>query len=96
MLNGGKIPSVLHPITDKQTVIKYDFIEKNIKNVIHNLNSNKAYEHMISMYMLQICGKSIIKPLQILYEQCLEKGCFPDEWKKANNAPAHTKMTNSY
>ena len=48
---------------------------------------------MISMHMLQICGKSIIKPLQILYEQCLEKGCFPDEWKKANNVPAHTKMT---
>ena len=32
--------------------------------------------------MFKICGKSIIKPVQIIYKQCLEKDCFPDEWKK--------------
>ena len=34
--------------------------------------------------MFKICGKSIIKPVQIIYKQCLEKDCFPDEWKKVN------------
>ena len=46
--------------------------------------------------MLKICGKSIIKPLLIIFKKCLEKGCFPNEWKKANVVPVHKKMTNSY
>ena len=46
--------------------------------------------------MLEKCGKYIIKPLQIIYKQCLEKGCFPDECKKANVVYVHKKMTNSY
>ena len=41
--------------------------------------------------MLKIFGKSIIKPLLIIYKKCLEKGCFPNEWKKANIVPVHKK-----
>ena len=37
--------------------------------------------------MLKICGKSIMRPLQIIYKQCLEKGCLIDEWKKGNTVP---------
>ena len=50
---------------------------------------------MISRRMLQICGESIIKFLLIIYKKCLGKGCFPNEWKKANVVPVHKKMTNS-
>ena len=32
---------------------------------------------MIGMCMLKICGKSIIKPLQIIYKQYLDKDCIP-------------------
>ena len=46
---------------------------------------------MISIRMLKICGKSIIKPLLIIYKKCLEKGCFSSEWKKANVVPVHKK-----
>ena len=46
--------------------------------------------------MLKMCGKPIIKPLRIIYKKSLEKGCFPNEWKKANVVPVHKKMTNSY
>ena len=54
--------------------------------------SNKAHGHdMISIRMLKICGKFIIKPLQIIYKKGLEKGCFPNEWKKANVVPVHKK-----
>ena len=41
--------------------------------------------------MLKIYSKSIIKPLLIIYKKCLEKGCFPNEWKKANVVPVHKK-----
>ena len=56
-----------------------------MENVIQSLDSNKAHGHgMISIRMLKICGKSIIKSLLIIYKKCLEKGCFPNEWKNAN------------
>ena len=42
------------------------------------------------MRMLNICGKSIIKSLLIIYEKYLEKGCFLNEWKKANVVPVHS------
>ena len=42
--------------------------------------------------MVKICGKSIIKPLLIIYKKYLEKGCFPTEWKKAIVVPVHKKM----
>ena len=38
---------------------------------------------MINIRITKIYDKSIIEPLQITYKQCLEKGCFPNEWKKA-------------
>ena len=36
---------------------------------------------MISISMLKIYSKSIIKPLLITYKKYLEKGCFLNEWK---------------
>ena len=56
------------------------------------MQTNKAHGHgMISIRMLTLGGKSITMPLQIIYKQCLEKGCFPNEWKKANVFPVHKK-----
>ena len=49
---------------------------------------------MISIPMLKICGKSVVKPVLIIYKKCLEKGCFPNKWKKANVILVHTTMTN--
>ena len=46
---------------------------------------------MINICMLKICCKSIINPLLIIYKKLLEKGCFPNKWKKANVVPVHEK-----
>ena len=82
--NGSEIPSFLHPKTDK-SLSNITFTEKDIEKVIQSLDPNKAHGHdMISIRMLKICGKSIIKSLLIIYKKCLEKGCFPNEWKNAN------------
>ena len=49
------------------------FTEKDIEKVIQNLDLNKAHGHgMISIHMLKICDKSIIKPLLIIFKKCLE------------------------
>ena len=89
--NGSEIPSFLHPKTRK-SLSNITFTEKDIEKIIQNLDSNKAHGHdMISIRMLKICGKSIIKPLLMIYKKCLEKGRFANEWKKANVVPVHKK-----
>ena len=72
-------------------------LKKDMEPVIQNLDSNKGHGHdMISIPMLKKCGKSITKPLLIIYKKRLEKGCFPNEWNQANVVPVHKKMTKSY
>ena len=41
--------------------------------------------------MLKVCRPSIYKPLEIIFNQCLETGVFPCEWKKDNIVPIHKK-----
>ena len=42
---------------------------------------------MISIRMIKLCGISICKPLEIIFQNCLLLGKFPSEWKKANVVP---------
>ena len=66
MDNGSGLPSVLHPKTDEY-LSNTTFTEKDIEKVIHNLDSSKTRgSGMISLRMLKICSKSMIKPLQII------------------------------
>ena len=49
------------------------------------MNSNKAHGHDgVSMRTLKICGPSVIKPLTLLFNNCLRYGVFRNDWKKAN------------
>ena len=41
--------------------------------------------------MLKICDSSIVKPLSIIFENCLQSGSFPNNWKKSNVMPIHEK-----
>ena len=41
--------------------------------------------------MIKLCGNSICKPLSIIFNDCLNKGKFPHEWKKANVVPVYKK-----
>ena len=41
--------------------------------------------------MLKICGESIHKPLESIFQASLNDGHFPSEWKKANVVPIHKK-----
>ena len=48
---------------------------------------------MATMRLVLECWKcsSVCRPLQIIYKSCLDKGKFPQEWKKANVVPVHKK-----
>ena len=60
--------------------------------IIQNLNPNKAHgPDKTSIRMIKICGKSLCKPLEIIFKSCIIKEEFPSEWKKANVVPVHKK-----
>ena len=41
--------------------------------------------------MLKLCDKSIIPPLSLLFQNCIDTRTFPDTWKKSNIVPVHKK-----
>ena len=41
--------------------------------------------------MLKICGSAIFETLAIIFEQCVDTGIFPSEWKKDNIVAIHKK-----
>ena len=51
---------------------------------------------MISIRMIKICGISICKQLEIIFQNCLRSGKFPSEWKKANVAPTFKRDDKQY
>ena len=46
---------------------------------------------MISICMIKLCGISICKPLEVIFQNCLCSDKFPFEWKKANVIPTFKK-----
>ena len=69
-----------------------NFNNVDILIIIKSLNVNKAHGHDdISIRMIKLCGQSIIKPLSIIFKNCIVNGIFPDIWKKFNIIPVHKK-----
>ena len=63
-----------------------------VLRLIRSLDSKKAHGcDEISMAMIKICDLSILEPLCLIFEDCLEKGMYPSLWKKANVIPIHKK-----
>ena len=68
------------------------FICDDIATLIKNLDPNKARVHdMISIRMLKLCGESVCKPLDLLFQSCVKQGKFSTEWKKENVVPLDKK-----
>ena len=69
--------------------------EKLLK-IIRALNVNKAHGwDGISVQMIQICDSSLLLPLKMIFESCIQQGSFPETWKRANVVPIHKKNSKS-
>ena len=69
-----------------------DIKEEYIYLIIKNLIPNKAHGwDSIYITMIQLSGKFIAFPLKLLVQSSLEKGPFPDDWKKSNIVQVHKK-----
>ena len=78
-----------------------DFNEDELIKIIRTLNINKAHGHDdISIRMIKICDKSLIKPLTLLFKTSIRSSHYPDIWKKSNIIPVHKKndkrLVNNY
>ena len=78
-----------------------EFNEGEILKIIRALDINKAHGHDdISIRMIKICDKSLLKPLTILFKNSISSCCYPDIWKKSHIIPAHKKngksLVNNY
>ena len=60
--------------------------------MLESQNVNKAHGHDdISIRMIKPRGELIVKPLSIIFKNCIDNGIFPDIWKKSNIIPVHKK-----
>ena len=78
-----------------------EFNEGEILKIIRALNINKVHCHDdISIRMVKICNKLLLKPLTILFKNLTSSCCYPDIWKKSHIIPAHKKndrrLVNNY
>ena len=69
-----------------------NFNEDEILKIIRALNIHKAHGHDgISIRIIKICDKSLLKPLILLFENSTKSSCYPDIWKRSNIIPVHKK-----
>ena len=91
LANHSELPTSLSFRTDKR-LSSVTFSAEDIGKIIQGLDHNKAHGHdNISIRMLKICGDTICKSLEMIYNQALTSGSFPSEWKKGNIVPIHKK-----
>ena len=81
-------------------LMSLDFDEDELLLIIRALNINKSHGHDISIRMIKICDKSLIKPLMLVFKKSIRSSYYPDIWKKSNVIPVHKKndkrLVNNY
>ena len=94
--NGSVLP--VNQIFLTQVRLKnLDFKEVEIVKIIRGSNLYKAHGHGdISIRIIQICDKSLLKPLIFLFKNLSQSSCYPDIWKRSNIIPAHKKSDKQF
>ena len=69
-----------------------DFNENEILKIIRALNIPKVHgRDDISIRMIQICNKTLLKQLIIIFRNLVKYSHYPDIWKRSNIIPVHKK-----
>ena len=70
-----------------------DIDSKGSSKLIQVFNSNRGHGHDgIPFRILKTCGQLVIKPLPLLFGNCISHWVFPSNWKKASIIPAHVMI----
>ena len=91
MKNDSKIP-INQIFLTQSRLSSLDFNEDEILKITRAQNIHKAHSHDdISIRMIKICDKSLLKPLTILFQNSTKSSCYPVIWKRSNIIPVHKK-----
>ena len=78
----SSIPTLQHLDVNRERVLK----------LIQSLDSSKSHGcDDISVTMFKLCDDTIVEPLCMIFERCVETGIYPSSWKKANVVPIFKK-----
>ena len=90
--NSSKLSLNLDYTTEKRLDI-ICFSNNDIVKIIQNLDPNEAHVHdEISIHMInKFAINKYLKPLQLIFNYCIDTGSFPLEWKAFNVVPVHKK-----
>ena len=94
--NDSKLPNSQIFLTQSR-LSSLDFNEDEALKIIRSLNIHKAHGHDdISIRMIKICDKSLLKPLTILFQNSINSFCYPIIWKRSNIIPVHKKNNKQF
>ena len=89
--NDSKIP-INQIFLTQSRLSSLDFNEDAILKIIRAINIHKAHGHDdISIRMIKICDKSLLKPLTILFQNSTKSSCYPVISKRSNIIPVHKR-----
>ena len=93
--NASDLPTNQILLTQSR-LVSLDFNEGELLQIIRALNINKAHGHDdISIRMIKICDKSLLKPLTVLFRNSIKSFYYTDIWKKSNII-LFIEMTNNW
>ena len=88
--NGSKLLNFSYK-TEK-ILTSFDIKDDDILSIIKNLNVDKAHGwDQLSIRMIKSCCDAITFQLKLIFKSMIDEGVFPDDWKKSNVVPVHTK-----
>ena len=89
--NGNTLPTQIQYLNHNR-LSSITFSQNDIAKIFRNLDSGKVRgRNNISIRMLKICGPASLKPLAIIFKQCVDTGNFRSELKKGNIVSIHKK-----
>ena len=95
IVNASTLPDQI-PLATNNFLENITFSDNEILQSIRHLDANKSHGiDGISIRMLKLCDSSIVKPLSIIFHNCINKGHFPLVWKKGNITPIYKKNEKS-
>ena len=91
-LKNNSVLPINQKILTQSRLVFLDFNEDEILKIIRALNIHKAHGHdAISIRVIKICGKSLLNPLILLFQNSTKLSYYPDIWKRSNIIPVHKK-----
>ena len=89
LINNSVLPDWVDYIS-ATTLSTINFNDVDISKIIKSLNVNKAHGlNDMFVRMIKLCGQSIVKPLSIIFKNCINNAIFPGIWKKSNIVPVY-------